>query len=89
MAIAAFIVGSVCLALLGSYRYVETLTRWSSESNSPLLRLALAAMFAIAIVSKGALVVTALVRGVAVRVLSRRSTGKLSWRRTVSESKVT
>jgi hypothetical protein len=51
----------------------------------PLLRLALVAMFAIAIAFVGAHVATAAARGCAVRVLSRKNAGKLSWRRTVSK----
>jgi hypothetical protein len=48
----------------------------------PLLRLGLAEMFAIAIAFVGAHVATASPRVAAVRVLSRRNAGKLSWRRT-------
>ena len=88
MAIAAFIVGSICVALVGSYRYVEMLTRciyMVPLTRPPLLRLAIAAMFAIAMALVGAHVATAAARGAAVRVLSRRNAGKLSWRKTVSK----
>jgi hypothetical protein len=88
MAIAAFIRGSICAALVGSYRYVETLTRciYVVPLTRPLLlRLAVAARFAIAIAFVGAHVATASARGAAARVLSRRNTGKLSWRSTVSK----
>jgi hypothetical protein len=54
-------------------------------TRPPLLRLALAAMFAIAIAFVGAHVAIAAARGAASRVLSRRNAGKLSWRRTVSK----
>lgn len=70
MAVAAFIVGSVCLALLGSYR------------------LAVAVKLAIAITFVGVHVATAAARGAALRVLSHRNTGKLSWRNIVSKSDV-
>ena len=86
MAVAAFTVGSICLALVGSYRYVETLTRciyMVPLTRPPLHRLAVAAMFAIAMAFVGAHVVTVVAYGAALRVLSRRSAGKLSWRRTV------
>ena len=88
MAIAAFIVGSICLALVGSYRYVETLTRciyMVSLTCTPLPRLAIAAIFAIAMAFVGEGVATALVRGAAPRALSRRNAGKLSWRSSVSK----
>ena len=86
MAIAAFIVGSICLALLGSYRYVETLTRciYMVPLTRPLPRLAIAPTFAIAMAFVGKGVGTALVRGAAARALSRRNAGKLSWRSVVS-----
>jgi hypothetical protein len=88
MAIAALSVGSICLALLGSYRYVETLTRCIYTvplTRLPLVRFPLGAILAIAMALVGAHVVTAAARGAAVLVLSRRNTGKLSWRRTVSK----
>jgi hypothetical protein len=88
MAIAAFIVGSICLALVGSYRYVETLTRciyMVSLTCTPLPRLAIAAIFAIAMAFVGEGVATALVRGAAARALSRRNAGKLSWKSIVSK----
>ena len=88
MAIAAFIVGSICLALVGSYRYVETLTRYIYMvplTHTSLLRLAIAAMFAIVITFVGEGVATALVHGAAPRALSRRKAGKLRWRSSVSK----
>jgi hypothetical protein len=91
MAVAAFIVASVCLALLGSYRYVETSIRcvyMIPLTRPSLLRLAVAAKLAIAITFVEAHVATAAARGAALRVLSRRNTGKLSWRNTVSKSDV-
>lgn len=87
MAIAAFIVGSVYVAWVGSYRYVEMLTRciYVVLLTRPLLRLALAAMFAIATALMGAHVATAAARFGALRVLSRRNAGKSSWKSTVSK----
>ncbi len=49
------------------------------------LRLALAAIFAIAMAFVEARVATAAARGAAIRVLKRRNVGKLSWRRIVSK----
>lgn len=49
----------------------------------PLHRLALVAMFAIAMAFVGAHLATAAARGAAVRVLSHRNTVRLSWKRTV------
>ena len=57
----------------------------SSLTHPPLLRLALAAMFAIAIIFVGTHVAAASARGAALRVLSRRNTGKSSWRSSVSK----
>ena len=51
-------------------------------TRPPMLRLALAAIFAIAMAFVEAHVATAAARGLAVHVLSRRNTGKLSWRNT-------
>jgi hypothetical protein len=84
MAIAAFIVGSICVAWLGSYRYVETLRNECDMvllTRPPLLRLVPAEIFAIAITLMGVHVATAAPRVAVVHVLSRRNAGKLSWRR--------
>ena len=69
----------VCLRWLTRCIYMVPLTR------PPLLRLEIAAIFVIAMPSVGAHVAIAFIRGAAVRVLSRRNAGKLSWRRTVSK----
>ena len=54
---------------------------------SPLLRLAFAEIFAIAMAFKGVLVVTVAARGAATHALSRRNAGKLGWRKEPFTSK--